>query len=192
MNKEGKKLPARARYNMLIADIIATFIVVPIAYYIKKFLLSLSFMPTVAEDILGYIFYIIVAWVLLDTVLTQLIGYNRIRYSISDKSVELIKGIVFYSREVVPIRRIQQVNIEQGPINQLFSLASVIVTTSGGELELENIELDEANQIAGMLRAKVNDFAKEAQVEAVMLEKSESKDEENQAKSEGLANDKEA
>lgn len=47
--------------------------------------------------------FFILALSLLDIMLTQTIGYKRVKYSINEKSVEVYKGIYSISHEIVPI-----------------------------------------------------------------------------------------
>lgn len=163
MQRILKKLPKKAKYNMFITDLISAIVILAVVFIIGIFVNSFGFTPKVIKENTNYIFYIIIGWILLDMILTQVVGYKRIKYSIDEKSVEVYKGIYFISHEIVPIRRMQQININQGPINRIFKLSKIEVITSGGKVELEYIPENEVEEIADMLRDKINEFAKEKQ-----------------------------
>ncbi len=155
-----KKLPRKARWNMLIADIISSIIILTIAFIIKSVVYSFS-IPMLIKKIVDGIFYIVIVFSISDIVLTQLIGYKRVQYIITEKSIETYTGIFYIKHEIVPIRKMQQIDIEIGPINKLFNLASVTVITAGGSIDLEYIEKVEAEEISMLLKDKINEFAKE-------------------------------
>lgn len=152
-----KKLPKKARYNMIISDIVASLIFLALIQFISIFVHSIAWTPQVIQDNFFYVYYVLLAWTLLDIVLTQTVGYKRIKYSIDDKSVEVYKGIYFIRHEIVPIKRMQQVNISQGPINKLLKLANIDVITSGGQVQLKYIKETEVEEIASLLRDKINE-----------------------------------
>lgn len=152
-----KKLPKKARYNMIITDITASLMFLALIQFISIFVYSIPGTPQIIQDNFYYLYYVLLVWTLLDIVLTQTIGYKRVKYSIDDKSVEVYRGIYFISHEIVPIKRMQQVNINQGPINKLLKLSNIDVITSGGQVELKYIKEEEVEEIASLLRDKINE-----------------------------------
>ncbi len=160
MKEIFKKLPQKSRGNMLIADIISSMIIIVIAFIVKSVIHSFS-IPFFIKKIVDGIFYMAIVFSVLDIILTQLIGYQRVKYLITEKSIEVYSGIFYSKHEIVPIRKMQQIDIEIGPINKLFHLASVRVITAGGSIELEYIEKEEAEEIAALLKDRINEFAKE-------------------------------
>ncbi len=160
MNDILKKLPKKARYNMLAADIIVAVVILAILFLVRNVLSSFETLPSIILKIADGILIIAMVLQVLDIILTQIVGYNKVKYLISESSVEINSGYLFCKSEIVPIRRIQQVDIMQGPLNKLFGLATITVITGGGEVELEYIELEEARQLTDVLKARVNDFIK--------------------------------
>ncbi len=155
-----KKLPKNARWNMIMADIISGLLIIGVVFVIKSVVLSFS-LPDVVKQVTEGIFYLVITFSVLDAVLTQVIGYKRVKYLITAKSIETYKGIYYITHEIVPIRKMQQVDIEIGPINKLFNLATVKVITAGGSIELEYVDKSDAEEIASLLKDKINEFAKE-------------------------------
>lgn len=159
-----KKLPKVARYNMFIKDMITTMILIAVLYFISIFIYEFQSIPDGIQKNYHYLYYLVIAWMLIDSILTQLVAYRRIRYSISNQSVEVYKGIYFISHEIVPIRRMQQVDINQGPINRLFKLSNIDVITSGGMVQLSYIREDESEEIASLLRDRINELIVEEHI----------------------------
>jgi len=88
-------------------------------------------------------------------VVGPLVFYRRYRYRIDDDKLEIRRGIVFISHTLVPIERIHQVQVSRGPINRMFGLADVVVTTAGGVTSIEYLETDVAESIASRLNEYV-------------------------------------
>mgnify|MGYP000025429472 CR=1 FL=1 len=58
--------------------------------------------------------------------------YNRYRYSINEECIDIREGYLFVKRNIVPIERLHKLEISKGPIDQIFHVAKVTVTTGGG------------------------------------------------------------
>ncbi|MBE6523922.1 MAG: hypothetical protein E7Z65_03500 [Thermoplasmata archaeon] len=87
--------------------------------------------------------------------------YRRYRYRLDDDKVEIRRGIVIVTHTLVPIERIHQVQVGKGPINRLFGLADVNITTAGGTAKLEFLDEDTAESIASKLNEYVVKLLKE-------------------------------
>ncbi|NLA77440.1 MAG: PH domain-containing protein [Clostridiales bacterium] len=83
--------------------------------------------------------------------------HRRYKYLIADDRIEIIEGILFISRTIVPIDRIHQIDIRRGPIDTAFGVGKVIVTTAGSVARLRFLELKKAEEIAEQLNAIVRD-----------------------------------
>ena len=85
---------------------------------------------------------------------------GRYRYIITDDAIDIRKGIVILRHIVVPIERVHQVEVVRGPINNLFGLADLQVTTAGGQAEIEYLDNDVADSIADDLNRIVNSIVR--------------------------------
>ena len=83
------------------------------------------------------------------------IFYRRYRYRIDSEKAEIRRGIVTITHVLVPIERIHQVVVLKGPINRMFGLADVNITTAGGVTTLEYLDIETAESIAAMLNDTV-------------------------------------
>ncbi len=81
--------------------------------------------------------------------------FRRYKYLIEADRIEIICGVLFVSRTVVPINRIHQINVSRGPIDTAFGVAKVSVITAGSTAVLRFLDEDEAQKIAIYLNERV-------------------------------------
>lgn len=99
--------------------------------------------------------------ILFDVLVSPYFRYHRYRYSINEECIDIIEGYLFVKRNIVPIERIHKIQTEKGPVDQLFRVAKVIVTTGGGDVTLSFLEDEKAEQIADNLRKRINEIVSE-------------------------------
>ena len=87
--------------------------------------------------------------------------YKRYRYRMDEDKIEVRRGIVYITHLLVPVERVHQVDVRVGPINRIFGLADVGITTAGGEVSLQFLEEDVAEGIATALNDKIVRMLKE-------------------------------
>lgn len=98
---------------------------------------------------------LLAAAALLYCVLLPRFRHMRYRYLLGEDRVEIIEGALFISRTIVPIDRIYQIQISRGPIDNLFGVAKVVITTGGGNAVFRFLELAKAEALAERLHAVV-------------------------------------
>lgn len=81
--------------------------------------------------------------------------FRRYRYIIASDRIEIIEGILFVSRTIVPIDRIHQINMARGPLDTLTGVAKVTVVTAGSSATLRFLQPQRAEQIALYLNETV-------------------------------------
>lgn len=86
---------------------------------------------------------------------SPIVRFRRYRYLIADDRIEIVEGILFIRRTVVPIDRIHQIDIVRGPLDSRFGLAKVTVTTAGATATMRFLELDKAESICETLNSTV-------------------------------------
>lgn len=108
---------------------------------------------------LGMISYIIIAAVLLFCILyiaiTPGIRFKRYKYLIAEDRIEIIEGLFFIRRTIVPIDRIYQIDIKKGPIDNAVGVAKVQIITAGSTAAFRYIEPETAEEIAMHLNTAV-------------------------------------
>lgn len=81
---------------------------------------------------------VVAAWtagaaLLLMALLQPVLAYMTWRYSMDDQLLIARYGILFREEKTIPISRLQHVDLRRGPIERLFSLATLVVFTAGTE-----------------------------------------------------------
>ncbi|MBS1695311.1 MAG: PH domain-containing protein [Actinobacteria bacterium] len=79
--------------------------------------------------------------------------YRVHRWEITGKAVYTRTGWLVQERRVAPISRVQTVDTHRGPLDQLFGLANVTVTTasSAGAVRIVALDSDVAERVAAYL-----------------------------------------
>lgn len=60
------------------------------------------------------------------------LGFSKKSYALRERDVIYKSGVLWKRKITIPFNRIQHSNIRQGPIDQLFDLASLNIFTAGG------------------------------------------------------------
>lgn len=102
---------------------------------------------------------------LLDMLVVPYFRYNRYRYSINEECIDIKEGYLFTKRNIVPIERVQKLQTAKGPIDQIFHIEKLIVTTAGGDVTINYLEEERAENIADNLKKRVNEIVKEQRAE---------------------------
>ncbi len=84
---------------------------------------------------------------------------KRYRYAIDDECIDIREGWLWIEEHVVPLNRLHQISMNQGPIDRIYGLTKVVVTTAGGEVTIRFLEYSKAQQIADRLKVKINELA---------------------------------
>ena len=83
---------------------------------------------------------------------------RQYRYSINEECIDIKEGYLFVKRNIVPIERLHKLQTLKGPIDQMFKVAKVVVTTAGGDVTIRFLEEEKAEQIAENLRGRINEI----------------------------------
>ena len=96
--------------------------------------------------------------ILFDALASPYFRYHRYRYSINEECIDIKEGYLFVKRNIVPIERLHKLQTLKGPIDQMFKVAKVVVTTAGGDVTIRFLEEEKAEQIAENLRGRINEI----------------------------------
>lgn len=83
--------------------------------------------------------------------------YRVHRWEISDKAVYTRTGWLVQERRIAPISRVQTVDTHRGPLDRLFGLSNVTVTTASSAGAVQIVALDAA--VADDIVARLTDIA---------------------------------
>lgn len=155
-----EKLSKRALYCMYVAGFITGAVVLAILGAAGVFWI---FPRDIAVG--KWILLILAVLTLADVFISPYFRYHRYRYCINDECIDVIEGYLFVKRNIVPIERLHKLQTKKGPIDQMFKVAKMIVTTGGGDVTLSFLEEEKAEQLAESLRKRINEIAAEQREE---------------------------
>ena len=82
--------------------------------------------------------------------------WRRWRYEIREDEVDLQRGIVWVSRTLVPLARIQHVDTRNGPLQRRFGLATVVFYTAAGPNQIPELSAP----VAAKVRDRIAELAR--------------------------------
>lgn len=99
--------------------------------------------------------------IVLNTIISPYFRFHRYRYSINEEFIDLREGYIFVERNVVPLERLHKMQTLRGPIDRMFKVAKVVVTTAGGDVTLRFLDEEKADYIAESLGRRINQIVEE-------------------------------
>lgn len=86
-----------------------------------------------------------------------IVRHRRWSWALTDEGLELAHGVVVRTESAIPTFRVQQVDIRQGPIERLFGLVTLTITTasSGSDGTLPGIDADGADDVRRRILGRV-------------------------------------
>lgn len=57
--------------------------------------------------------------------------YRRLRYGVGERMLQVVRGWLFHTDTVVPLARVQHLDVVRGPLDKLFGTSSLVVHTAG-------------------------------------------------------------
>ena len=84
--------------------------------------------------------------------------YLRLRYRLTDQMLKLMRGWLFHTDTIVPLVRVQHLDVVRGPVDKLFGTASLVVHTAGTHnsiVTLPGLSPERAAQIRDVIRDHV-------------------------------------
>ena len=144
------------RLSDLIADIVG-LIIFGVLFYIDFYFQWAEWIGWVLLAILGISFVGAVWGYGIEPVLLQ----KSWRYDVSSAFIQLKHGIWFVTHQVIPMTKVQSVELNQGPILRKFGLYSIKIGTMGTKHKIPGLPEGEAKQ----LRDTIAHYAKLKEVE---------------------------
>lgn len=84
------------------------------------------------------------------------VRWQRWYYQVDEHEVDLQSGIIFITRTLVPIKRVQHVDTRQGPILRSYGLADVTISTAATTHRIPALEEETADRV----RDQISKFAR--------------------------------
>ncbi|MDR0500550.1 MAG: PH domain-containing protein [Coriobacteriales bacterium] len=108
-----------------------------------------------ASDIAAQIFTVLFAGTLVLAVLLLVIfvvvaprlRWMRWSFEVGEEEIDILRGIIWRTRIIIPLIRVQNVDTKQGPVMRANGLASFTVATAAGEHEIPGLPIAEADAL---------------------------------------------
>jgi membrane protein YdbS with pleckstrin-like domain len=84
--------------------------------------------------------------------------YRRLRYRLTDRLLQVTRGWTFHTDTVVPLVRVQHLDVVRGPIDKMFGVATLVVHTAGTHnsiVTVPGLAPDKAAEIRDIIREHV-------------------------------------
>lgn len=83
-------------------------------------------------------------------------AWQRFTYTASDDALEIHKGVLQRQQSYVPYLRIQQIDIERGPLHRMLGLAKLVLRTASATTDatLSGLSVAEADELRAHLLAR--------------------------------------
>lgn len=146
-----EKLSKRALGCMYLATFVGSLFGFAAVLFLN-WLLPMVMNASAANIVIGVLLVLLLANVLL----SPYFRYHRYRYSINEECIDIQEGYLFVKRYIVPIERLHKLQTERGPIDRIFKVAKVKVTTAGGDVIIRFVDEETAEQIADTLKRRIN------------------------------------
>ncbi len=104
---------------------------------------------------------VLIALLLLNALISPYFRFHRYRYAITEEFIDVREGYIFVERSLVPLERLHKMQTNRGPIDRMFKVAKVTVTTAGGDVTLRFLDEEKADYIAESLSKRINQIVVE-------------------------------
>lgn len=84
--------------------------------------------------------------------------YRRLRYRLTDRLLQVTRGWTFHTDTVVPLVRVQHLDVVRGPVDKMFGIATLVVHTAGTHnsiVTVPGLAPDRAAEIRDIIREHV-------------------------------------
>lgn len=80
------------------------------------------------------------------------LSYKNYRYSIDQDKIVCIKGVIFINKDIVPVKRVQHIEIIRGPIMRAYGLSSIAIHTAGSLMILTGLDKQIAEEELALIK----------------------------------------
>ena len=89
--------------------------------------------------------------------------YHRLRYGLTERLLQVVRGWLFHTDTIVPFVRVQHLDVTRGPLDKMFGTATLIIHTAGTRnsiVTVPGLAPDRAAEIRDVIRENIRtDFA---------------------------------
>lgn len=84
--------------------------------------------------------------------------WQRLGFALEPAMLRVVRGWMWHSDTLVPLTRVQHLDIARGPLDRLFGTASLVIHTAGthnSTVTLPGLSPDRAAEMAAVIRAQI-------------------------------------
>ena len=118
-------------------------------------LLSLLEEDGIWMTIVTVVLWALPAYALIGLLLYPPIEYRQWGYYIDEEKVVIKHGLFFIKQTIIPIIRIQNITMSQGPINRKLGLYSVEMALASGSFDIPGLDKETAEALSDSLKSKL-------------------------------------
>lgn len=156
MDMGYRSIGRNAVKTWMIGRVITSIIILTVYILINHLLIIPKFYHiSMVKYLMNILGFIIVLISILDSFVWPFLEYQQWKYGIFEDKIELIKGIIVRKKIIIPISRIQNLKIEQGPIQRIYKITSINIITAGGCHVIPAIPVEEAEIISERLKRTI-------------------------------------
>ena len=101
---------------------------------------------------------VVVAVIAAGIVILPPIRYRVFWYAISSTEIDVQDGIIFTTRSVVPLHRVQTLLSERGPVADHYRITNLKIRTAAGSVRLSGLDRGEADELCDRI-GRLTDLA---------------------------------
>lgn len=112
--------------------------------------------------IIGAVWLAVAAFGVAHTIWYPAEAYRRFGYRLDEKVLEIASGVLFHVTKLLPLSRLQHVDVRRGPIERAMGLATLVLHTAGtreASMEIPGLDADLAVRLRDHLVAIGGDDA---------------------------------
>ena len=84
--------------------------------------------------------------------------YSHLGYRLTDRLLQVVRGWMFHTDTIVPLVRVQHIDVTRGPVDKMFGTSSLVVHTAGTHnsiVTVPGLAPDKAAEIRDVIREHV-------------------------------------
>lgn len=96
-----------------------------------------------------------VVYFVIAVIIMPKLEYMQWGYMVTEDKVVIRHGIFFVRKSIIPIIRIQNITVKQGPVNRKLGLFKVEMVLASGTFEIEGLTKEVADEISDNLKTRL-------------------------------------